>query len=109
VRHSTGVSHTRSIRRAQDGRSLSCTDRLVDAGNTPILGSVRFPLAPNAVIKLDGDAAEILVDNMVLELSWNEASSWLEPIEIAPAYGSTLSSQMLVLRGSTVTWTLCMR
>lgn len=109
VRHSTGICHTRRVTRAENGMGISCTDRLVDGSNHAIKGCVRFPLGPDVLLDVQDDLARIQIGTTVLELSWQGAAHTLEDIEIAPAYGTSIRSQMLVLHGNTVTWALHMR
>jgi hypothetical protein len=109
VRHRSGITHTRSIERAKDGRSISCIDELTGSAPDSITGSVRFPLAIGAHVQALDGRATIRVNDIVLELSWQGATHVLEDVEIAPAYGASFNSQMLVLRGQRISWTLCMR
>jgi hypothetical protein len=108
VRHRRGIAHTRTLMRSQDGRSISCVDELSAANTGDVHGSVRFPLAPDAHVQVQDGIATIHVNDVTLELLWQGASHTVEEIEIAPAYGTSIRSQMLVLRGSRITWSLRM-
>lgn len=109
VRHRSGIAHIRNLTRSHDGRSISCSDELSTSSARSIVGSVRFPLAVGAQLQVQEGIATIHVNDVTLELTWQGASHSIEQVEIAPAYGASFQSQMLVLHGETVSWALCMR
>ena len=103
VRHAGASAHEHQRTMTYGPRMCIIHDRV-----SQVPASIMIPLASNVKVQTGDDVVTLAVDDVVVHVRWKDAILCpIHHLEMSPAYGVSMSAQLLELRmtASTVQWT----